>query len=385
MKRLRNTILNLSLIILSLVIFLFFAEIAFSIYQSKPEPENEVTPQRVTTTKPYLYQNNPAHHDINAHGLRDDNFSAEKPEGSFRILVLGDSIPFGKAVPTASTFPNKLESLLKDSGQMVEVINTGVSGYTPYNELHYYLSEGRKFNPDLVILSFCMNDVVNPRLHWNNFAYNAIPDIPEEAIPNKDYDRNVIQPRLNQREDSRRKKLQGVRALFPGMIFKTRTYQFVANRWAALFPPPEIPKLSDEIPTYLTGEDNISIEVITHADSEEWQWLTGMYDQINLAVSEDHIPLVIMIFPLAYQLDTHYPHFPQNLFADYCRNKNLHCLDLLEPFRRHGKEKIFMLDKGRSFYDVWHLTLDGHTITAEILFDYLHQQNLTTNQEVPGT
>ena len=47
-----------------------------------------------------------------------------------------------------------------------DVINAGIGGYSAYNELHYYLNMGRGFEPDIVIAAFCMNDVVNPRLHW---------------------------------------------------------------------------------------------------------------------------------------------------------------------------------------------------------------------------
>jgi hypothetical protein len=172
---------------------------------------------------------------------------------------------------------------------------------------------------------------------------------------------------------------------------QTRTYQFVASRLNILFPSPEQQALQEKAadihqatPTYITGEDDISIEVLTNPQSAEWQWLTGMYDQIHQAVSEDDIPLVPVIFPLAYQLDEHYPYFPQKLLSAYCVERNLYCLDMLDIFRKQGKEKIFILDKERG-YDVWHLTAEGHTVSANALFEFLKQHHLLKNGKTDET
>jgi len=93
---------------------------------------------------------------------------------------------------------------------------------------------------------------------------------------------------------------------------------------------------------------------------------------MQLAARDDHIPLLIAFFPLAYQLDKNYPYLPQKNFAEYCQNRKMACVDLLDEFRKQGKEKIFMLDKERG-YDIWHLSLEGHGITARVLSDYLQQ------------
>lgn len=56
-------------------------------------------------------------------------------------------------------------------------------------------------------------------------------------------------------------------------------------------------------PTYITGEDTIGIEVLADYASREWMWLRGMYDQLAEATASRGAQLVIVIAPLAYQMD----------------------------------------------------------------------------------
>lgn len=375
MKKYLSISINILLGTAALAFFFVIFELGLNIYQSNQKADKAI-PLYITTDKPYLYRMNPEHDKVNSFGLRDDEFSEAKPEGVFRILVLGDSIPYGRVVNKQKTFPNQLEKFFIEHGKSVEVINAGVSGYSPYNELYYYLEEGRKFNPDLVILAFCVNDVANPRLHWG-YTQEKITHIPDAAIPNKVYDRDVIQPLMKERQESLSRKLDGARSLLSAVIKKTSAYQFIMERLNILFPDPNteklqrhLPKPAKTIPTHITAEDNISIEVLTRRDSEEWLWLTGLYTQIHQATTEDKVPLVVAIFPVSYQLDKNYPYHPEVLFAEYCLEEKLDCMDMLKPFQHEGAEKIFMLDKERG-YDIWHLTEEGHAATAQLLYQHL--------------
>lgn len=84
---------------------------------------------------------------INSKGLRDDETSYEKPEGIFRIVLLGNSRTFGFGVPIEKHFSTLLEGYFKG----VEVINMGVSGFGVDQELLYLRSEGFRYEPDLVL------------------------------------------------------------------------------------------------------------------------------------------------------------------------------------------------------------------------------------------
>jgi lysophospholipase L1-like esterase len=95
---------------------------------------------------------------INDQGLRDvERAGYDKPAGVFRILLLGDSYVEGLRVPLEQTFGKVLEAELNTSapaGQRYEVVNAGVSGWGTDQQLLWLRTEGAKYQPDLVLLSF---------------------------------------------------------------------------------------------------------------------------------------------------------------------------------------------------------------------------------------
>jgi lysophospholipase L1-like esterase len=95
---------------------------------------------------------------INSKGLRDREFSYERTPGTLRILMLGDSFTEGWGVALADTFSKRLEQLYAARGVKAEVINAGVGNYGTVMEVNYFLDEGRKYDPDIVVLNFTFND-----------------------------------------------------------------------------------------------------------------------------------------------------------------------------------------------------------------------------------
>lgn len=92
----------------------------------------------------------------------DRNFWApeSKPEGVFRVMCYGDSMIFGSGENPEETLPSHLEKILNRSiwGTDVEVINSGVSGESGFNEWARYLHRGHRYDPDLLLVLLCGND-----------------------------------------------------------------------------------------------------------------------------------------------------------------------------------------------------------------------------------
>jgi lysophospholipase L1-like esterase len=100
--------------------------------------------------------------DINSKGLRaDQEYSYSKPEGTLRIVSLGDSFTAGYEVEVEECFSSVLERELNQAGLRVEVLNAGVSGYSTAEALLYLERELVKYEPDLVLISFYSNDFVD--------------------------------------------------------------------------------------------------------------------------------------------------------------------------------------------------------------------------------
>ena len=84
---------------------------------------------------------------INSKGLRNRETTYKKPQGTFRIVLLGDSRTFGWGVPIEKHFSTLLEGYFQD----VEVINMGIGGFGIDQELLFLNDEGFRYEPDLVL------------------------------------------------------------------------------------------------------------------------------------------------------------------------------------------------------------------------------------------
>jgi lysophospholipase L1-like esterase len=96
---------------------------------------------------------------INDFGLRSPPTSIEKPPGTRRLLILGDSIVFGWGAPQDSIFPARLGRTQHAPGARVEVIAAGVASWNTRTEYEWLRARGLAFEPDAVVLVIVGNDV----------------------------------------------------------------------------------------------------------------------------------------------------------------------------------------------------------------------------------
>ncbi|GAB4448121.1 MAG: hypothetical protein Kow0031_30660 [Anaerolineae bacterium] len=100
---------------------------------------------------------------INARGLRDREIGYDNPDGALRVLSLADSFGEALQVNLGDTYHKQLEARLAESlARPVEVLNAGVGGWGTDQEAIFYLAEGFRYEPDVVLLAFFIrNDAVN--------------------------------------------------------------------------------------------------------------------------------------------------------------------------------------------------------------------------------
>lgn len=327
---------------------------------SEPTDERPRVPLYAALDSPLVYGLNPAHPAVNELGLRGPLPELPKPEDVYRILLLGDSVAFGTGLERLEAFPALLRGHLAGREPRIELIDASAEGYTPWTQLQYYLTRGAALEPDLVLVAFCMNDVANPRLHWIASAGAPLFEVPSDAIPNMRHDREYVEPRL----------VEAYLGPDEPLWRRSRVVQAV-ERWFAR------DHFRTDVPTRLTREDDVlGIEVLLDRESPEWEWLTRTYLRLQAAVESDGAELAIAFFPLAYQLHLEYPHRPQELLTRWCDEEGIANLDLLPVLRELGVESAFLLDEGRGFYDVWHLTPRGHESSAERIAQFLHAESL---------
>jgi lysophospholipase L1-like esterase len=310
---------------------------------------------------PHLYEPNPNYSGINADGLRDREFTTEKPEGTTRIAVLGDSVAYGLFLDSlAEAFPKVLEQLRRDAGEEVEVINAAVSGYTPFNEYYFYREKIRKYRPDIVVLQICLNDIVNPQLHWNIIDEGIA--VPREAVPDwEDHQRRVV-PLEEKRKRGKAVHRSALLGFIESRIRKRADKNRTENVGHTVID-------GKSWPIFLTVEDTVTIQD-WNEQAPEWAWFREWILKIKSEVESDAAHFVLLFAPMAYQMEEGYPFRPQELIAEFCGANAIPFLDLLPEFIARRDEAPFM-GTAKGFDDVWHFSPRGHEIAAESLDRFL--------------
>ena len=105
--------------------------------------------------------------------MHDDPVTLEKPEGTFRIAVLGASMDMGWGVRYQDTYANRLQDWLgacaAEQGfahpRRFEVLNFAVMAYSPLQRLDTLRRKVLAFRPDLVIYSATTLDIRLTEIH----------------------------------------------------------------------------------------------------------------------------------------------------------------------------------------------------------------------------
>lgn len=112
--------------------------------------------------------------ELNAEGLRDDPLGP-KAADEFRVIALGDSFTYGFSVDRDQLFVDLLEQYWRSEGRNVQVINAGTEGWDTAQAVRWLELEGKKYEPDLVLLFPYEND-----LYWNSRTAYLTPDGPAD-------------------------------------------------------------------------------------------------------------------------------------------------------------------------------------------------------------
>lgn len=123
---------------------------------------------------------------INSLGYRMEEFTVEKPQDEFRILMVGDSMTFGYGVEEKYAIPNQLkESLNQYLGQdsipkkRVQIVNAGfAAGKAPDTYFLYLKKRGFELSPDLIIVNYFLNNDIADLDNniWEKVDKNGLPE-----------------------------------------------------------------------------------------------------------------------------------------------------------------------------------------------------------------
>ena len=270
---LKKKLINLALFTLSLVVCLVLIE-GVLVFISTDDNDN------YGRTKEFHEKNIR----YNEHGYRDYEYSLKKPEGIFRVLVLGDSQTFGHGISDLKdTWVKKLEVKLQKDGRnaSIEVLNMSGPGWNSDTHLYELFKNGFKFNPDLVILAYALND------------------IPFPASVNCNSSDHKIAPNLNILNNSKLVSFIGFRI----------------NRF--------LEKIGEK-PSYSDCLNQVY-------DSVGWEMGKFYLDIIGLALLMKKIHFMVSVIPIIHQLDDDYPLISAHKkLKEFSRQRKIEFLDFYE-------------------------------------------------------
>lgn len=286
------------------------------------------------------YRLNPEQDDINALSIRHAEIATPKPAGVFRMVVLGDSIPWAKGV---RGFAEDVADRI-GAERRVEVINAAVPGYTTFQELAFFERFVASVDPDLVVWSYCLNDNHKFLHRFDQEARMLFTDEAAKSLEIHSWWDRVV---------SRSWVLTDIRV---GLL---------ARREAAVARP-------GGFPWEARPDFNVAWKAYTWPTYE--RHLAEMVDLLKRRGAR----LAIVVFPFEPQILFRSLRdrrdeilFPQRRLKRLCRDYDVPCLDLYRTFAR-------AYDDGRTLYrdDGIHPNQDGHAIAAVRILRFLDAQRL---------
>ncbi len=103
---------------------------------------------------------------INSLGMRSNEVAANKPAGVYRVLLLGDSVPFGGSyIDQDDLFCSVALRRLHLSGNRYQLLNAGINDYGPRN-IWKYLQKHGDYDADMIISYLPWGNLTR---HFTNF------------------------------------------------------------------------------------------------------------------------------------------------------------------------------------------------------------------------
>jgi lysophospholipase L1-like esterase len=332
----RDTLKGISVTLAALLVALGICELAVRLIGSAPEVFHVQEGRFRLSHNPLigyeLVPNYQSDHDglmvdfaekANSLGFRDREHEVKKPNGTYRILILGDSITQGWMIASRDDiFSSVLENRLIAAGRQVEVLNFGVNGYHTRQEVETLREKGLQFEPALVIVAYCVNDMF--------------------------LDSGGIHRDLERRRD------QQAKIKIPRVLFKSALFRQV---WAVVMTYSQKP-----LPDMGTPQDR-SDQIV----SEAFASLKELADQHNFAVLVAAFP---NLTPLAKGPDP-------DLFTELeaiVRRHDFHMLDLSTVLSEAAKKEAIVIDD-------LHPNRYGNRCVGEALADFVQSKILISSDQ----
>ena len=293
-------------------------------------------------------------------GMVGKEVSVKKPQGVYRIAVLGDSFVEALQTEEENSAVNVLERMLNQTGQRrYEVLNFGCSSFSPSLEYFQLVHFVEKFDPDLVLVMFHLSDVTNDWVYQKGNQVNDQGEVIGISMHKSFLYKLAEKSALLRTIVQRVKALQQSRAI--------QRSEHLTQAYGAMFK-----------------------EQYSQEDLKAWKLSKGYLRQMNEWAEQRGVKFGLIVIPAGPQLEpvalSHGQRFPfsangqiltstkmQTVLGDWAKEHGVWLLDLLE-YGKQFKEKhpdttlYFPLDQ--------HWTKGGNAMAASAIFEWLRHSEI---------
>jgi lysophospholipase L1-like esterase len=277
----------------------------------------------------YFDENNSIVYKMNRHGFRGPDWDMQKPPGTRRVLLLGDSFTLGEGVRYEHTYGVALQALLRErlGDRRVEVVACAVTGWATKDEINFYRYFAHKFEPDVVIVSYVLNDIASSAEvdFWNEFR--------------EQYENRALR-----------------HSYLASFVWARIAYRTHARRY-----------VEDMVADAIANED---------LGNESCEYLS-LGKQISEMIGARY---AVAVFPFMFRLDERYPFKPvHDRVVQYCRTNGIEVVDLFEAYEGHNARDLWVHPSDQ------HPNENGHLIAARALATFIESSNLLGQRSEVGT
>jgi hypothetical protein len=314
--------------------------------------------------------------EINDDGWRGPQSPIERPAGTFRIALLGDSYIEAFEVPFEKTAGELLEGRLSAlRGTPVEVLNFGHGGYGTTQELLVLQHEVWKYSPDLVLLAVTTGNDISD----NSRRLKGTDYVPYHVFQGE---KLVLDTSFLQSKGYRSRAMWTRRML--GLVRYSRLAQLI-NRVRRTGRTTER-RLSNRTPGKELGmRDEVHLPPTTPEWQEAWRVTEGVLRLMRDQCRAHRTPFAIVTLTRGIQV-TPVPqdkerfvralgakdlYYPERRLAAFGRQEGIPVLNLAPAMAEQAVRSRVYFHAHRDSLGVGHWTEAGHRAAADLIAPWL--------------
>jgi hypothetical protein len=394
-SRWRHWLANLLLLAFSIAITLTITEVLLHAYFPFEDSTLQLDPRYLFRFKPNsqeIYWFSEANggkrliSKVNAEGRRGELVDMNRP----RILVYGDSFVAAMFSPIQESFTYQLEQKLKDKlTPSPQVVNCGVQGYGPDQEVLVMEDEIDRLKPSLIVVSI--------------YAGNDFGDLLRDKIYKLD-DKMQLQDNPHTLDPSLVREFYEAEHL-PRMYFA----RMVQMGWQMAFHPQNEPDApagaaymdaalrssqaeyqdyvidgNNSVKNLLEDHYDADVSLTPNSDSSQYKriFLDRVIEKMKRIADAHSVPLMLVIVPAPFDIVDHYavtvdtkkyPEYRRSELSDIvegiAQKYEIPHVNLYKPFLGHGAASLYFV------VDNDHWNAAGQQLAADLVADYIVQHH----------